>query len=132
MKKELEKSLYNRYPKLFAQKDLPSSESRMIDGICISDGWYELFEKLCIELQKLSDKTKVQIEFVQCKQKFAGLRVHTSNHSDETRAIIHKYEEKACRTCEECGSTETVNVREVEGFWLETLCDKCYANRQNK
>lgn len=132
MKKELEDKLFSIHSLLFAQRHLSGSVTRMCDGICVSDGWYDLMNSMCEELQALSDKIKIQIEFVQIKSKFAGLRVHLNNHSDEARAIIHKYEAIASRTCEQCKSTETVNIREVEGYWMETLCDKCYADRQNK
>lgn len=132
MKKELEDELFSIHPLLFAQRNLPGSVTRMCDGIATGDGWYDLINSMCKELQALSDRTEVQIEFVQIKEKFARLRVHLNNHSDEARVIIHKYEEIASKTCEECKSTETVRMREVEGFWLETLCDKCHANRQNK
>lgn len=130
MKKELEDKLFSIHPLLFAQRNLPGSVTRMCDGIVVNgNGWFNLISSMCEELQALSDKTGVQIEFVQIKEKFAGLRVHVHNHSDESRAIVHKYEEIASRTCEECKSIETIRIREVEGFWMRTLCDKCYANK---
>ena len=132
MKKELEDKLFSIHPLLFAQRHLPGSVTRMCDGISVSNFWYEIIDDMCKELQALSDKTGVQIEFVQIKSKFASLRVHIDNHNDEARAIINKYETIASQTCEQCKSTEAVNIREVEGFWLETLCDKCHADKQNK
>ena len=133
MKKELEDKLFSIHSLLFAQRHLSGSVTRMCDGIDISDFWYDLIDEMCVELQALSDKTGVQIEFVQIKQKLGGLRAYINTCSDEARAITHKYEAIASQTCEECASTdETVNIREVEGYWLETLCDKCHADRQNK
>lgn len=104
----------------------------MCDGICTGDGWFDLINSMCEELQALSNKTGVQIEFLQVKEKLAGLRVYINKYSDEARAIINKYETIASQTCEQCKSTETANIREVEGYWLETLCDKCHADRQDK
>ena len=131
MKKELEDKLFSIHSLLFAQRHLSGSVTRMCDGICTSDGWFDLINSMCEELQVLSDKTGSQIEFLQVKEKLAGLRVHINEYSDEARVIINKYEIIASQTCEQCGIIdETVNIREVEGYWLDTLCDKCYSETQ--
>ena len=51
MKKNLQDNLYNKYPLLFAQKDLSIYESCMSQGICVGDGWYDIIDKLCFYIQ---------------------------------------------------------------------------------
>ena len=130
MKENLQTSLYSKYPKLFAQRHLTSAETRMVDGLVISDFWYDLIDRMCIELQALSDRTGLQIEFVQVKEKLGGLRAYVNHSTEEARRIIEKYEKEASKTCEECGSTDKVSTR--GRCYIETLCDKCYADRQDK
>jgi len=117
MKKELEDKLFSIHSSLFAQRNLSGSVTRMCDGIMVSDSWYDVVDRMCEELQTLSDETGIQIEFLQVKEKLAGLRVYINKYSDKARAIINKYEIEASQTCEQCKSTdETVDIREVEGF----------------
>ena len=44
MKQELQQKLYDTYPKLFIQKDLPPQQTAMCWGICCGDGWYDLID----------------------------------------------------------------------------------------
>lgn len=47
MSPELEKKLFDKYPKIFAQHKLPMSQTAMCWGIETSDGWYNIIDKLC-------------------------------------------------------------------------------------
>lgn len=51
MKKELEKKLFEKYPEIFAQKDLPKTQTLMCWGFECGDGWYELIDMLCACIQ---------------------------------------------------------------------------------
>ena len=51
MKKELQQKLYDKYPKIFRQKDLPMTQTCMCWGLNIGDGWYSLIDKLCHQIQ---------------------------------------------------------------------------------
>ena len=47
MTPELQNSLYERYPKIFRQKDMSIQETCMCWGICTGDGWYDIINMLC-------------------------------------------------------------------------------------
>jgi hypothetical protein len=46
MKAELQQKLYEKYPKIFVQKDLPMSQTAMCWGIDCGDGWFWLLDNL--------------------------------------------------------------------------------------
>lgn len=147
MKEQLEQQLYEKYPKIFRQKDLPMNQTCMCWGISCKDGWYQIIDDLChciqshcksleqnLEWDKKSGKNlnvkpeDLQIEAVQVKQKFGGLRFYT-NHSDEyTNALISFASYLSYRTCEQCGSRD--RVKQTDGGWIEPLCKSCYRKRQ--
>ena len=51
MKKEFEDKLFEKYPKIFRQKDLPKTATCMCWGIATGDGWYDLIDTLCHKIQ---------------------------------------------------------------------------------
>ena len=77
MKPELQKKLYEKYPKIFRQKKLSMKETCMCWGIEAGDGWYDLIDQLCAQLQFNTDKNRYpQVEATQVKSKFGGLRFY--------------------------------------------------------
>ena len=62
MRKELQDKLYEKYPKIFAQKDLDMRNTAMCWGIACGDGWYNILEVLCGELQSYVDTPHRDIE----------------------------------------------------------------------
>lgn len=192
MKKELEEKLFQKYPKIFKQKDLPISKTAMCWDIDTGDGWYMLIDELCNSLQfdidnnnrewvkkpkwlfntlnylnqkvginigssfkkyldtdkkdvyyrfnSISSKIFVwlidklttsklvegqrypQLEAVQVKEKFGGLRFYVINANEEQQSVINFAESLSYSICETCGSTH--NVTQTEG-WVYTRCEKC-------
>jgi hypothetical protein len=51
MKQELEEKLYNKYPKLFAQRNLPMTQTCICWGCDHGDGWYNILERMCSLIQ---------------------------------------------------------------------------------
>lgn len=51
MNKELEQKLYEKYPKLFRQAELSTQESCMGWGCTCSNGWYNIIDLLCSNIQ---------------------------------------------------------------------------------
>ena len=138
MNPELENKLYTKYPKLFAQKDLGIQQSPMAWGCQCDDGWFDLIDNLCNFLQtsidishKFNNKKITQLEFSTIKEKFATLRIYTSN-IDETNEdllkVINFVEFLSTQTCEICGSK---NARTIGRYWLKTLCDNCSKEYKN-
>lgn len=52
---ELEKKLFEKYPKIFRQKDLPINCTAMCWGIDCGNGWYWLIDNLCGCIQNYLD-----------------------------------------------------------------------------
>ena len=140
MKEELQDSLYNKYPRIFVQKDLPSSETCMCWGVCTGDGWYNIISALCQSIQQYLDchngdgefeyrkkfhsdsHTPVrQVETVQVKEKFGGLRFYYIGGNNCIRGMINMAEALSCVTCEDCSNP---GIQNGPG-WIRTLCKPC-------
>lgn len=134
MREELENKLYEKYPKLFAQKDLPMSISNMCFGCCVGDGWYNILHAMCGTIQDYVDrKTKEdpefqQIEFSQVKEKFGELRIYCNYYEPVVESCVAFAERLSAVTCEECGTPGKIRGR----GWLTCRCDSCDAEYQKK
>lgn len=123
MKTELQEKIFNRFPKFFANKDLPMTQTCMCWGIdCSGDGWFQLIWNMCEEIEKCLSENPMEYEFRfdQVKSKFAGLRAY-HNGNDAIYKITDKYEKLSTKTCEYCGKEGKV----VGGSWIYTLCKDC-------
>ena len=78
MKKSLQQKLFDKYPKLYAQRHLTIQESCMPWGICVGNGWYDLIDKLSQDITDIINKEDCEItcEACQVKEKFGGLRFY--------------------------------------------------------
>lgn len=134
---EHQELLFNKYPSLFIQKNLPKSETCMCWGIETGPGWYDLIDETCAKIIKI-DKDK-EVQFTQIKEKFGGLRIYfniyPSNKNIEYNKlfrnvldIINKSEIRSFSICENCGKPgKRVSINN----WLLTLCKTCI-NKLNK
>lgn len=130
MDRKLQNKLYKKYPKIFRQKDLSMEKTAMCWGISIGNGWYWLIDKLCSQLQWDIDKNHYpQIETVQVKEKFGGLRFYTNGGTNEQNGMISLAESLSFSICEDCGTTK--DVSQTKG-WIVTLCKKCYKKRRRE
>lgn len=121
---ELQKQLFDKYPKIFRQKDLPMSQTCMCWGCECGDGWYSLLDKLCGDIQTYLDSHPEveQVEAEQVKQKFGGLRFYTCGGDDVTDKLVNEAESESYKVCEKCGSRESIT--QTKG-WVVTICQKC-------
>lgn len=134
MTKGLQEELFDKYPKLFTQKDLSIQQSPMAFGITCGDGWYNILDILCNRITKYIKSNKnvgieandawedIDIEnpvqFVQIKEKFGTLRVYI-NWGDKTiYELIALAEDISSVTCEECGAPGEL----ITEGWLKTRC----------
>jgi RNA polymerase-binding transcription factor DksA len=147
MKKELQDKLFSKYPEIFRERKLPMSKTCMCWGIDTGDGWYDLIENLCKNIEEIKEEfPNIDIIATQVKEKFGGLRfyyrteiknnIDRDNLNDEYKEMedkldkaVEKAEQKSYKTCEVCGSTK--NVSQTKG-WISTLCDKCMDKRRRK
>jgi len=124
MDKKLKEKLMNKYPKIFIQKDWSPHETCMCWGITCSDGWLGLIDKLCSKIQKHIDKKKLeQVEAIQVKEKFGGLRFYVTNATEEICKFIYEAETESLVTCEWCGSKK--DVKQTRKGYIQTLCGVC-------
>jgi hypothetical protein len=132
MSPEKTNKLFNDFPTLYRDRHLPESETRMCDGFCCGDGWYDILYKMSKELdiffnaKLLDDPAFVYPSVFQVKEKFGTLRVYMEGKLPEgTGNIIGKYEGLSEVTCMDCGSTVDVMSRQNRG-WIVTLCNTCH------
>jgi hypothetical protein len=143
MKKNMQEKLFKKYPQIFRQKDLSAQETAMCWGITCGDGWFDLIDDLCSEIQnrvnnvnsnrKYSIKSSSPslipiktIEFIceatQVKEKFGSLRFYTQGGDDYINGMISLAESLSRKICSQCGNKK--NIQQRRG-WQHTLCKKC-------
>ncbi len=142
MDKVLQERLFNDFPKIFIEKDLPMQQTCMCWGICTDDGWFELLHNLCSYLQWHTDKNKFpQVIAQQVKEKFGTLRFYymldgppTTDKKENDQAIrrcaehdgaIQFAESMSGRICEVCGAFDNTVELMLRGGWYKTLCTVC-------
>lgn len=123
MKAELQKKLFDKYPKIFKQKDDDMRTTCMCWGIETGDGWYALIDSLCGHLQGMSDNNPdhasfPQIEAVQVKEKFGTLRFYTNGASEWQDGVIAFAESISAKICDVCGKAGTLN----RNGWIACRC----------
>lgn len=110
MNPELERSLCERYPKIFAKRH--DRTSPMCWGIGCGDGWYPLLDELCAQLQHETDANGApQVVASQVKEKFGDLRFHVSEASPAQQTLIEAASARSRRTCEICGAPAAAKPR---------------------
>lgn len=100
-------------------------ETAMCWGFECGDGWYQILDSLCGQIQSHIDwrnkgENKVaQVVATQVKEKFGGLRFYYNGGDDVIDGMVRMAESWASVTCEECGAPATTR----QGGWIRTLCD---------
>jgi len=130
IKKELtnvdvrKREILKKYPKIFAQKDLPMTQTCMCWGLDVGEGWLWLIDALCESIQEIVDSTTKyeQVEATQVKEKYGGLRFYYMGGNEKIDAIVTFAEKLSYLICENCGATK--GVMQTDG-WVVTLCPKC-------
>ncbi len=144
MTEEKDKTLCEKYPKIFRDRNRSMKETCMCWGFEHGDGWYDILHAACANIQNHIDwKRKIEpftgmtdAEFdeahqpiaAQVKEKFGGLRFYVDNCDDYVRGVIAMAESMSYRTCEDCGG---VGSRR-SGGWIRTLCDGCHARGRRR
>lgn len=81
-----QKEIFERYPKIFGDKDKPMTETCMCWGLCVPDSWLPIIDELCDTMQNCAYSTSIvgfegiikfpQVVAEQVKEKFNGLRFY--------------------------------------------------------
>jgi hypothetical protein len=58
MKAALQNKLFEKYPKIFVQKDLDMTQTSMCWGIACGDGWFNILDTLCAQIQSHVDSPR--------------------------------------------------------------------------
>lgn len=148
MREELDKQLCEKYPKIFANRHGDMRETLMCWGFEHGDGWYNIIDQLCANIQSHIDWQNRQRELllkdnphnvtipdeicqvvaVQIKEKFGTLRFYYDGGDDEISGMVRMAESMSSATCEECGDRG-----ETRGpGWIRTLCEVHEAEYQEK
>jgi len=130
MNKELDEQLVKKYPKIFADRNKNETETAMCWGFECGDGWFNIIDALCSNIQQYIDFKAERNEPVsqavafQVKEKFGGLRYYINGGDDTIDQLISFAEDMSYRTCDVCGNVGTVRD---EG-WIKTRCDRHIGN----
>ena len=121
MNKELDDLLCRRYPKIFADRRLPMTQSCMCWGFACGDGWFDLIDVVCERLQFWTDRNGApQVVAAQVKEKYGELCFYPRGAiSDEQMGMIYMAEAMSARICERCGKPGELLVH---GHCFMTRC----------
>jgi hypothetical protein len=140
MSPELDSKLCEKYPKIFVNRNAPMTETCMCWGFDHGDGWYNIIDALCENIQNHIDwknsqrerllkdnphnievpKEVPQVVADQVKEKFGTLRFYYHGGDDYIRGLVNMAESMSGRTCDVCGKPGT-----TEGpGWILTLCEE--------
>lgn len=118
MKDELDKILCEKYPKIFKDRHSSMMTTAMCWGFECGDGWYEIIDKLCDDIQKICDENDWQIKAVQVKEKFGELRFYIDRGNDAIWDLIDNATKQSRNTCEVCGKPGKVMGK----IWYYCAC----------
>ncbi len=129
MNQKLQNLLYEKYPKIFVQKDLPMQETAMCWGIACGDGWYDLIDTLCQQIQgRVTAIERKDPEFIcqaiQVKEKFGGLRFYTYGGDEYIQGMISLAESLSYKICSSCG-VKKKPADLTDRSWVYTKCNTC-------
>jgi hypothetical protein len=126
MREELDNKLCEKYPKIFADRNRPMTETCMCWGFECGDGWFNIIDQLCSNIQhhidwkNRTEEKVAQVVAEQVKEKFGTLRFYVRGGDDYTNGLISMAESMSSVTCEECG-----NPGKTGGTgWVSTLCEE--------
>lgn len=130
MDKKLQDKLFKKHESFFKYH----GKNTLICGLEIDNGWYNLVDELCEELNTINKKYNITIIAIQIKEKFGLLRFYYyfseddknkkliwENINKEILSIINKYVNKSETICESCGCDGT---KDNTG-WIKVLCEQC-------
>jgi hypothetical protein len=111
---------------MFVNRYKPMTETTMCWGFECGDGWFNIINQLCANIQHHIDwknrKEEVvpQVTVDQVKEKFGSLRFYFTGGDDYIRGMATMAESMSGVTCEQCGNPGST----VGRGWLTTLCEK--------
>lgn len=126
MNQELDKTLCEKYPKIFSLRYGDMTDTAMCWGFEHDDGWYNIIDQLCANIQSHIDwqhkqgNPIPQVVAEQVKEKFGTLRFYIQGGDEYIDGLITMAESMSGIICEHCGSPG----KRRDGGWIKTLCDQ--------
>lgn len=143
MNDKLDKLLCEKYPKIFADRNAPMTETAMCWGFDHGDGWFNIIDQLCGNIQHhinwaeeqrerevkrgLAGESGMprtahvpQVVATQVKEKFGTLRFYYNGGDQYIHGLVAMAESMSGVTCEVCGTPGVARG----GGWIRTLCDE--------
>jgi len=134
VKKELDEYLVNTFPKLFIERHMGATETCMCWGFECGDGWFNILNQLCQNIQhhidwKNRESVVVpQVVIEQVKEKFGTLRFYYRGGDDYISGLVSMAEAMSGVMCEDCGAAGEPN----NSGWIKTLCQVHQNEREEK
>jgi len=134
MKQELDEYLCKVYPKIFANRHKDMTETAMCWGFDCGDGWFQILNQLCNNIQHhINWKNKdgevvAQVVADQVKEKFGTLRFYYTGGDEYISGLVSMAESMSGVTCEDCGAPGETGG----GGWITTLCKTHREGRAQK
>lgn len=133
MNKDLDAKLVAKYPKIFANRHKSMQETAMCWGFACGDGWYNIIDALCNQIQSYIDnnphKNVPQVVASQVKEKFGALRFYIDGGDDYIHGLIDFAETMSECTCDQCGQPGTLDT--LHGWW-RTRCEEHKVNDKTR
>lgn len=128
MNEELDKTLVEKFPKIFVDRYKSAQETCMCWGFECCNGWYNLIDSLCTCIQHYLDyKPEVsQVVVDQVKEKFGSLRFYFHGGDEYIQGLVDMVCYLSESTCEICGNPGKL---EDDG-WIKVRCDKCFGKEK--
>lgn len=121
MRDELDDFLCKKYPKIFSDRNKSMIETCMCWGFEVGDGWFNIIDQLCANIQSQIDWTcKDQVVATQVKEKFGTLRFYYNGGDEYISGLVSMAEAISAVTCETCGKPGKLRGK----HWLYTACDE--------
>lgn len=149
MNKTLDETLVTRYPLIFSNRYKSPSETLMCFGFECGDGWFEIIDILCRQIQhhidfnlkrrELFSKSAhqgsdivipniEQVVAVQVKEKFGTLRFYYDGGDDYILGAVSMAEAMSTSICETCGKPGKLYTNE----WWYVACDDHVKEKDKK
>lgn len=140
MRTELQQTLTEKYPKIFQVIESQRLMPYAMFGIECGDGWYNIINALCFQIQNHIDWNNSQrkrllennlynvsipdeisqVTVSQVKEKYGDLRFYYEGGDSKIDGMVRMAEAMSAVTCEVCG-----DVGKMRGHgWYYTACDK--------
>ena len=110
MNAALQNKLFEKYPEIFAQKDLDKTQTLMCWGICCGDGWYNIIDTLCHSIQQYCDAPHKDIISYE-----RWLAEAQAKGDDLWAKTCEERLDKAIKTAENRPQVQAVQVKEKYG-----------------